>query len=86
MATAGVVPLPTLKWDAIDPYDSFVEWKDFLDSYFIIHAVAEEKKWHYILLSSGQRGHELWKTWSLSNDDKAELIKGISWPEEQKTD
>ena len=70
MATASAVPLPTLNWDAADPSDAYIEWKDFMTSYFVISDIAEEKKWHYILLSAGQRGHELWKTWSLSDDDK----------------
>lgn len=71
MATSGVVPLPLLNWDATNPNDAFVEWKDFLTSYFVINDVAEDKKWHYILLSAGQRGHELWKTWSLTDAQRA---------------
>ena len=69
-ATNSSIPLPMLNWDAPDPCDSFNEWKDFLSSYFIINGVDDEVKWHYILLSSGQRGHELWKTWALTDDDK----------------
>lgn len=59
-----------LNWDAADQNDAFEEWYDFLSSYFIINGVSDEKKYHYILLSAGHKGHELWKTWMLSDEEK----------------
>ena len=70
MATKLGVALPQLNWDHKDQTYAFREWKDFLNSYFVINDVDDEKKWHYILLSAGTRGHELWNSWVLSDDDK----------------
>ena len=70
MATAGAIPLPTLDWDNPDQVSSFKEWNDFLESYFQINEVPDDKKWHYILLSAGHRGHELSNSWSLTELQK----------------
>ena len=64
------VPLPTLNWDAADQMDAFEEWKDFMSSYFVINNVSDDKQYHYIILSAGHKGHELWKTWMLSEADR----------------
>ena len=64
------VPLPTLNWDAADQKDAFDEWYDFMHSYFAINGVSDDKQYHYILLSAGHKGHELWKTWLLSDEEK----------------
>ena len=69
-AQACGIPLPNLNWDCKDQTLAFNEWKDFLDSYFVIQNVEEKKKWHYVLLSSGSRGRELWHNWSLSQAEK----------------
>ena len=70
------VPLPILNWDAPDKCDAFDEWFDFMSSYFAINNVSDSKKYHYIILSAGHKGHELWKTWMLSEEDrkKPELV------------
>ena len=67
MATNLGVPLPELNWDLRDQTYAFSEWKSFLSSYFVINDVENEKKWHYILLSAGTKGHELWNSSVLSD-------------------
>lgn len=74
MAQAAI-PLPCLNWDYKDQKLAFNEWKDFMDSYFAIQGVEEKKKWHYILLSAGPKGRELWDAWKLSNTDKEDSSK-----------
>lgn len=64
--------MPSLNWDYKDQQLAFTEWKDFLESYLVIHNVAEAKKWHYILLSAGTKGREIWETWQLSAAQKAD--------------
>jgi len=69
MATSGVA-LPNLQRDYVDQSVAFDEWKDFLQSYFVISGVDTDKQWHYMLLSSGPKGRELWNTWALTADQK----------------
>ena len=64
------VQLPMLNWDAPDLKIAVQEWKTLLNSYIEIQSVANEKRWHYILLSSGSRGHELGSSWTLTDDEK----------------
>ena len=64
------VPLPLLSWESADQMNAHEEWSTFMQSYFVINNIQDERKYHYILLSSRHKGHELWKTWMLSDDDK----------------
>ena len=64
------VPLPSLNWEYKDQTVAFNEWKDFLESFFAIKGVENRMKWHYILLSSGPKGRELWNNWSLTTEQK----------------
>ena len=59
-----------LNLDAPDKNDAYEEWFDFMTNYFAINNVEDERKHHYIILSAGHRGYELWKTWNLSADDR----------------
>ena len=64
------VPLPMLDWDNREQAYAYSEWHSFLRSYFIINNIKEENKWHYILISSGTRGHKLMDSWNISDADK----------------
>ena len=75
MAHGGPSQLPSLDWDHKDESYTFTEWQDFMNSYFVINAIADEMKWHYILLSSGRKGHELWQSWALVDADKKDPEK-----------
>jgi len=68
-ATAPI-PLPIIDWDKENKQEAFQEWKEFLESYFIINRVDERQKWNYILLSTGSRGRELLITSGISEDEK----------------
>ncbi|ELU13666.1 hypothetical protein CAPTEDRAFT_220408 [Capitella teleta] len=70
---AQSIQMPSLNWDHKEQQLAFTEWKDFLESYLVIHNVAEEKKWHYIVLSVGTKGREIWETWQLNSNQKADL-------------
>ena len=64
------VPLPMLNWETADKNDAYVEWHDLMNSYFAINDVDDDNKYHYILLSVGHKGHELWKTWMMTDAEK----------------
>ena len=70
MSDNSSVPLPSLNWDAVDQMNAYEEWYDFMNSYFVIKEVSDDKRYHYILLSAGHKGHELWKSWNLSEDER----------------
>ena len=70
MAEGSSVPLPSLNWDTADQMNAYEEWYDFMNSYFVIKEVSDDKKYHYIILSAGHKGHELWKSWNLTEDEK----------------
>ena len=74
MAQASI-PLPYLNWDYKNQKVAYNEWKDFMESYFVIQGVDESKKWHYILLSAGPKGRELWEAWKLSSAEKSDSSK-----------
>ena len=69
---ATSIPMPMLSWDSTDSTHAFNEWKTFISSFFVIQSVPDNLKWHYLLLSSGAKGHELWSSWQLSDTDKAD--------------
>ena len=73
--SAGVVQMPMINWDNPDQKAAFSEWKDFITSYFVINGVKDEVKWHYVLLSAGKKGHELWNTWGFVEEDKKDIKK-----------
>ena len=64
------VPIPKLNWENPDQIDAFCQWKDFMNSYFVIEKVQDKDKWHYLLLSSDEKGHELWRVWGLNDAQK----------------
>ena len=68
--TASCTPLPTLSWGNHNQSQAFELWKDSLESYFVINQVAEEDQFHYMLLSSGEKGHTIIKSWNLSKEEK----------------
>ena len=70
MAGNNGVPLPMLDWENREQAYAYGEWHNFLSSYFIINGIKEENKWHYILISSGTRGHKLMDSWNISDTDK----------------
>ena len=62
--------LPMLNWDNRDQAYAYNEGYSFLNSYFVINNVKEEEKWHYIVLSSGTKGHEVMNSWGLDEATK----------------
>lgn len=72
MATGGI-QIPNLNWEAADQTKSFREWKSLMESYFVINKVDDKLKWHYLLLSTGSRGHELWESWALQDAQKEDV-------------
>ena len=73
MAVSGI-QISVLDWDALDQSQAFREWKTLLTSYFVISDVPPEKKWHYVLMSSDSKGHELWNSWSFTEEQAADVI------------
>ena len=67
---AGIVEMPKLDWSSPDQVKAFNEWKDFLESYLIINKVAKKSQWHYIMLSAGSQGKDLWDSWQLNDTIK----------------
>ncbi|GFN90857.1 hypothetical protein PoB_001736300 [Plakobranchus ocellatus] len=46
------IPLPALDWSKDNKQTAFQEWKELLESYFVINKVKDADKHHYLLLSS----------------------------------
>jgi len=65
-----LIQLPQLDWDRDNEQTSFLEWKEFMQSYFVINNVDDKIKYHYILLSAGTKGRELVQSAKLSDPDK----------------
>ena len=64
------VPMPYLDWDKENKQQAYHEWKEFMESFFVINRVGDDTKYHYILLSSGPKGRELFQSSKLSENDK----------------
>lgn len=64
------VPIPYLDWGEENKQKSFLEWKDFMQSYFVIQNISNDNKYHYILLSTGTKGRDLLQASDLSEADK----------------
>ena len=60
------VEMPKLDWSQLDQVKAFKDWRDFLESFLIINKVDEEDQWHYIKLSAGSQGKDLWDSWQLT--------------------
>ena len=60
------IEMPKLDWSQVDQVRAYNEWKDFLESYLFIKKVEKEDKWHYIKLSAGSQGKDLWDSWQLT--------------------
>ena len=60
------IQMPMLDWSQVDQVRSYNEWKDFLESYMFINKVKTEDQWHYIKLSAGSQGKDLWDSWQLT--------------------
>ena len=43
MAGNENIPLPQLNWEVPDQKAAFLEWETLLESYFVIHKVADKK-------------------------------------------
>ena len=48
-----------------------------MNSYFVIENVQDKNKWHYLLLSSGDKGHDLWRIWGLTDAQKEDHPVGV---------
>ena len=64
------VEMPKLDWSQVDQVRAYNEWKDFLESYLFINKVEKKDQWHYIKLSAGSQGKDLWDSWQLTEDEK----------------
>lgn len=64
------VEMPKLDWSTLDQVRAYNEWKDFLESYLFINKVVKEEQWHYIKLSAGSKGKDLWDSWQLTDAQK----------------
>ncbi|GFS27368.1 hypothetical protein ElyMa_005262300 [Elysia marginata] len=64
------IPLPALDWSKANKQTVFQEWKEFLESYFVIDKIKDADKYHYLLLSSGPKGRELFQSHNITEDDK----------------
>ncbi|GFO45200.1 polyprotein [Plakobranchus ocellatus] len=64
------IPLPALDWSKDNRQTAFQGWKEFLESYFVINKVKNADKYHYLLLSSGPKGRELFQAHNISEEDK----------------
>lgn len=62
--------MPNLNWDNANKQQAFHEWKEFMESFFVINRVTDDKKYHYILISAGTRGRDLFQTAKLTEEDK----------------
>jgi len=73
-SSSRIIPLPYLRWDSNDQKQAFRGWKTLLLSYFTIAnpQIDDDKRWPYILLTSGSRGHPLWESWALTDAQKAD--------------
>ncbi|RUS85701.1 hypothetical protein EGW08_006577 [Elysia chlorotica] len=54
---------------------AYDEWKEFLESFFIINNLENDNKYHYILLSTGTRGRDLVQSAKLTARDKKDPSK-----------
>ena len=45
MSDNSSVPLPSLNWDAVDQMNAYEEWYDFMNSYFVIKEVSDDKRY-----------------------------------------
>ena len=64
--------MPKLDWSNPDQTKAFNEWRDFLRSYLEINKVKKKDQWHYIMLSAGREGKDLWDLWQLNDTTKKE--------------
>ncbi len=65
-----MLEMPKLDWSNPDQVRAFNDWKDFLESFLFINKVKNEDKWHYIKLSAGLQGKDLWDSWQLTDTEK----------------
>ena len=67
--------MPYLDWNKPDKQEAFDEWKECMESFFIINNVEDNNKYHYILLSTGTKGRDLIQSAKLSPRDKHDPAK-----------
>ncbi|GFS18078.1 hypothetical protein ElyMa_003255300 [Elysia marginata] len=64
------IPLTALDWSGVNKQTAFQEWKEFLESYFVINKITDADKYHYLLLSCGPKGMELFQSHNITEEDK----------------
>jgi hypothetical protein len=79
VARASHVQMPMLNWEGNNPQKEFRIWRDCLQSSFVINQTPKEVQWHYIFLSSGKRGQEIFKTWDLDDATKRDPEKVLAY-------
>ena len=72
------VQMPMLNWEGNNPQKEFRIWQDCLQSSFVINQTQKELQWHYIFLSSGKKGQEIFKTWDLDDATKRDPEKVLA--------
>ena len=82
----GQIPLPKLKWEEGNQKRCFDKWKMAMDSFFVINKTEEQLKWHYIMVSTGDQGMELFQSWNMEDADKQDSSKVFAKFEEYMTD
>ena len=70
MVASPQIPLPALDWQKENKQFAFHEWKEFLESYFVINKIKDAEKYHYHLLSSGPKAIELFQAYQITEDEK----------------
>ena len=75
MATSSHVPMPYLDWNKDNKQEAYDEWKEFMESFFIINNVPNDNKYHYILLSTGTKGRDIVQSSKISTTDKLNPTK-----------
>ena len=79
VARTSHVQMPMLNWEGNNPQKEFQIWRDCLQSSFVINGTPKEVQWHYIFLSSGKRGQEVFKTWDLDDATKRDPEKVLAY-------
>ena len=67
---ANGIKCPVMRWGSGDDQAALIEFYTRLDRWFTIKNIAVDKQHDFIIFQAGERGEELSKTWTLSDDEK----------------
>ena len=71
METAGV-PMPRMDWDSSNLPDAWRKFRQHVELMFLgpLSAKKEEERCSYLLLWIGEKGRDIYNTWTLTADEK----------------